>query len=53
MKEVICIDTKEKYKLNKLYANITGLTGVFACIEIERRLTDYKVTFEVVWRPTK
>ncbi|HAA6369470.1 TPA_asm: hypothetical protein GHJ26_09400 [Listeria monocytogenes] len=50
MAETIRIETTQQYELNKLYANIGDYTGVFACVEIERRPADYLTTFEVVWR---
>ncbi|MBC1752552.1 MULTISPECIES: hypothetical protein [Listeria] len=49
MKDTVCIETTERYELNKMYADIECFKGVFACTGIEEREHDSLVTFEVVW----
>ncbi|MBC1642260.1 hypothetical protein HCB41_00010 [Listeria welshimeri] len=50
MKNIIRIESEQNYELNKLYKNVGGRVGVFACIEIKPQKNNFIVTFEVVWQ---
>ncbi|EIX7078174.1 hypothetical protein RKK46_002268 [Listeria innocua] len=52
MKNIIRIESEQKYELNKLYENVGGREGVFACIEVKPQQNSFIVTFEVVWQST-
>ncbi|ENM8313797.1 hypothetical protein AB8175_000046 [Listeria monocytogenes] len=49
MKNIIRIESEQKYELNKLYENVDGRGGVFACVEIKQELGSYIHIFSVVW----
>ncbi|EGK2526735.1 hypothetical protein LAX76_11880 [Listeria monocytogenes] len=49
MKNIIRIESEQKYELNKLYENVDGREGVFACIEIKQGSGSYVHIFKVVW----
>lgn len=50
LKNIIRIESEQKYELNKLYENVGGREGVFACIEVKPQQNSVIVTFEVVWQ---
>ncbi|EEO2648929.1 hypothetical protein K5L52_000551 [Listeria monocytogenes] len=52
MEHIIRIESEQKYELNKLYENVGGREGVFACVEIKPQQNIFIVTFEVVWQST-
>ncbi|EIZ4072440.1 hypothetical protein MO144_001219 [Listeria monocytogenes] len=50
LKNIIRIESEQNYELNKLYKNVGGRVGVFACIEIKPQKNNFIVTFEVIWQ---
>lgn len=52
LEHIIRIESEQKYELNKLYENVDGREGVFACVEIKPQQNNFIVTFEVVWQST-